>query len=1056
MRPFRFYLPASLVLFGACGKGNPNSQNKPVTERISALQSNKQGKTAEPQNENYQLKYVVKFDTPEEAELHARQVHASGAKVENIAGESTIQKVEGTPEQLKNVTISDATRIARNGFLNRFSSRMSNRKVTLKEIREGLQEGSLAQSVLTARSVIGVDELAKRFPAADGRHAKVAVFDTGIDFGVQGLSESNGPEKKLTGFFDYSGFGVTAVTRDQSNELKKAVIVNGSELHISDDLGIKVILGTGILNEAKMASDYLSIQSEVDINENGKVDTFPFVLGENADGKLAVYIDANLDGKLSNRAQEELTDYNSTQKYIDLSHTTPAGANPLAVSIRQSGEVQFHSVRSGHGTGCALIIAGENYANGKLEGMAPKSQLVSFVLDATGQDVYTMDQFISMFLMAKQQNVDAINVSWGFATADLDSSRFLADFLDSDIASHGIVIGIATGNEGPTVGSALADDYIPHHGFGLGAMVTENQARNLHRWSGDVRDSVVWYSSFGPTQGARQMPDFISPLMTLVRDRRADTDTNFYVFSGTSSATPAFIGATAALVSALKEAGEVKISPRILKLALENSATQLPEELAMRQGAGIPNVNKAFDLYLSLHSEWKAAQADPQKKTPFPYEMRAEVPMENETAMGEGIAIVGKRTSVPVNIKLTPETLEMLDGSTFIETFRIEHQGTFLSTPQIAIAQARGGNFNVTFSQEALSVPGIYQDTLLLRREKDGIILLRIPVVVTIPSQPQHENLIAEINSSLEADKILRFPIKLEKQGALRFEGVVQNAKGASNSRVAFAIRSQKGNEIFSHIERNPRNIHPLSLTTETLPAGHYELTVTSYFGQPAVLKPLQLMGAFRTALVQPHATQRDGINVTLALKASEAVSIDKATLTLTESRQTISLNRNLQAPRPGYYGAFALAGSATNLKIRLKQKALNAALDRMLHMELALVDETSGSTLYRGWQNIPKDNEPLLFISLDKPAAQVKVIAYPNIVNWEQIQTTQLELDIDTPLIKMMKSDAKEKPGALNPSQLTQVMFAFEEDIAPQSSGILELFDANGLKMESIPVLIE
>ena len=45
---------------------------------------------------------------------------------------------------------------------------------------------------------------------------------------------------------------------------------------------------------------------------------------------------------------------------------------------------------------------------------------VSFVLDATGQDVYTMEQFLSLFLMAKQQKVDAISISWGFATADLD------------------------------------------------------------------------------------------------------------------------------------------------------------------------------------------------------------------------------------------------------------------------------------------------------------------------------------------------------------------------------------------------------------------------------------------------------------------------------------------------------------------------------------------------------------------------------------------------------------------------------------------------------------
>ena len=59
-------------------------------------------------------------------------------------------------------------------------------------------------NALTVRRVTGVDRLRARFPEADGRAVKVAVFDTGIDFGVEGVSAGG----KLEGFYDLTGFGV--------------------------------------------------------------------------------------------------------------------------------------------------------------------------------------------------------------------------------------------------------------------------------------------------------------------------------------------------------------------------------------------------------------------------------------------------------------------------------------------------------------------------------------------------------------------------------------------------------------------------------------------------------------------------------------------------------------------------------------------------------------------------------------------------------------------------------------------------------------------------------
>src|SRR6185295_19327879 len=292
----------------------------------------------------------------------------------------------------------------------------------------------------------------------------------------------------------------------------------------------------GALDELALSRDYLA-PTTVDLDANQKVDAFPYAVGVNLEGKSAVWIDANRDGVWSQN--EELTDFNTTYSYINMrTDTAASGARALAVTINSPTDVQFHSGIQDHATGCSLIIGGDGYAGGRLRGMAPGVELVSFVLDASGQDVYTIDQFMKTFLKARDLGVDAISISWGFSTADLASARFVADFIDKEIASKGIVVGIAAGNDGPGLGTAVPDDYIPHQGFGMGALVTEAQARNLYGWTGAKGDTVVFYSSFGPTRGGRLIPDVMSPLMTLVRHGTQATPGIWYGFSGTSSATP--------------------------------------------------------------------------------------------------------------------------------------------------------------------------------------------------------------------------------------------------------------------------------------------------------------------------------------------------------------------------------------------------------------------------------------------------------------------------------------------------------------------------------------
>ncbi|MFK7822613.1 MAG: S8 family serine peptidase [Oligoflexales bacterium] len=432
----------------------------------------------------------------------------SGKEVELLAPLSDskrLYRLQGPKELLKDLNIVANAKISLNDEI----KISPNQRLGFVPSQFVLEDSS-ALDLLTVRNVVGVDALVKRFPEADGHGVKVAVFDTGIDFGINGLS---GTEKgaKLQGFYDLTNFG--EVKLDQVSDTLAEI-----PLSFAPGLAPKKIIAKGTLSEAQLAQDYL-VPDGVDLNGNGSTtDLYSFVLGISNDDQYGIWIDLDGNGVIEDPETEFLKDFNTSSQYINMvDRGEKKGTHALAVTIHSEEKVQFHRVLHGHGTACALIIGGDGYGDGSLMGLAPKASFLSYTLDVTGQDIYTMDQFIEMFLHAKKQDVDAISISWGFSTSDLASARFLADFLDQEIASQGILVAIAAGNNGPGVSSGPSDDYIPHHGFGVGAMISQDQANNVYGWTGADRNAVVDYSSFGPTRGGRQIPDLVSPIVSLVR-----------------------------------------------------------------------------------------------------------------------------------------------------------------------------------------------------------------------------------------------------------------------------------------------------------------------------------------------------------------------------------------------------------------------------------------------------------------------------------------------------------------------------------------------------------
>lgn len=975
--------------------------------------------------------YVAVFRDAAEASGHRAEVREAGGRAEFLGAERNVLAVTVAEGALARLEVPKSALLGANSL------------VRIQVPRLAAVPADPAEELLTARRVVGVEELLKRVPAADGRGTKVAVFDTGIDFGVQGLN--------LTGFYDFTGFGIIAPAVLPSEAPQENYVVGGRTIAVDASVRAQKIQSAGVLSEAQASKDYLT--EETDLNSNKKTDdVFPFIVGVNAQGQPAVWIDVDQDQKWT--SAEELTDFNTTFKHIDTrKDVAPSGARPLAVTIRSASEVQFHSVPRGHGTSCAIIIAGNGYADGKLRGMAPQAQMVSYLLDNSGRDVYTMEQFLKMFLHAKEQKVDAISISYGFATADLASARFFGEFMDREIASAGIVIGIAAGNSGPGITSADADDYMPRHGFAVGAMISKDQARNVYGWLGPVEDTVISYSSVGPTRGGRQVPDVVSPLMTWVRGERGTEGDQFYGFGGTSSATPALVGATTALVSALKSSGEERIDARLLKLAVENTSRPLAGVEGLRQGSGLIDVNAAFDLYRTLAAELRAARQDPLRKTAFAYDLRASVPLEGAAYTAEGIRFASGQSGAIVTVAMSEESKKLVDPLTTVVPLEVVHAGTLFDTPTLVNLQAGGAQFAVNLRPALRETPGIHSDVISLVRPSDKTVLLKIPVVIYVPESVSTRGI--AVDQKLAPFEVARRSVRLARASVLRFDGLLRELGAGRGGSVGVFIGNRHGVGVYSDRFAGGRAVQVVEFQTPVLPADDYEIVFYRSYGRPAVVGEARLSGIVRTPLTRLLGVgSPDTGKFSAAVEAQDQLTLKKATVTLLGTKTQTQLSRQL-APYKGGFEAFVgiieFGEERKAFDVELAQLPVDAALEPFLNMEVAFVDSGTGETLSRNWIDMKSVGTGGVGIELKRAVPRVAVVAYPNVVNWSTVSTRKINLLAGLPAKTPVTAEWKPKDALeLAPYQRARLDFDLP-GFTDSSYGKIELFEDDSVKLETL-----
>ena len=434
-------------------------------------------------------------------------------------------------------------------------------------------------------------------PDWDGRGVLIAILDSGIDPTVDGLRTTSLGTPKLVDLRDFSGEGRIALTR---------VTPNGDEVTV----GGKTLKGFGRLRGVNATGPWyggtlreipLGEIPAADVNWNNTVgDTLPVLVTKASDGWVLL---ADLDGDGSLADDHPIHDYligRESFGWAAAGHTPSLGF--VANFSEQGGEpvLDLYFDTSGHGTHVAGIAAGNDiYGATGFDGVAPGAEVMGLKIaddaqggiSTTGAMIAALDYAIRM--AAQRQKPLVINMSFGVGNEREGTAR-IDQLFDSVLAAHpDVVFSVSAGNDGPglsTVGFPGSAQRI----ISVGATFPR---AFLMRDPGPGPDPIAYFSSRG---GELARPDIVTPgvaYSTVPHWNQGDE-----VKGGTSMASPHAAGLAALLVSALTQQ-HLPVSALRIRQALMTTAEPLQGLTILDQGAGLPNVGRAW-AWLQRNPSW--------------------------------------------------------------------------------------------------------------------------------------------------------------------------------------------------------------------------------------------------------------------------------------------------------------------------------------------------------------------------------------------------------------------------------------------------------------------
>ncbi|XP_041975200.1 tripeptidyl-peptidase 2 [Aricia agestis] len=513
---------------------------------------------------------------------------------------------------------------------------------------------------LLPKKETGVVAFLNKYPEYDGRDTIIAILDSGVDPAAEGLQVTTTGETKVIERFDCSGAGdvdtstiirkvvdncITGVTgrklkipetwNNPSGEWRTGVLYPFSiypskvkermqsyrKEHLWDPGYKKAFAeaskqlqefeneiaskGSSLNAEEKLQKEELEARIEVLQNAEKKFSdygpTYDCVLYH--DGKVwRACIDTSESGDLSSGVL--LGEYSLTHEHR---HLTPVDELTVSINVHDEGNtLEVVGMSSPHGTHVAAIASGNFPDEPEKNGVAPGAKIVSLSIGdsrlgsmETGTSL--VRACIKIMELSKTKKIDVVNMSYG-EHAHWSNAGRVGELINAVVSRYRVSWVVSGGNHGPALATVGAPPDIAHPVLiGVAAYVSPEMMVSTYSLRGAAPGCAFSWSSRGPCADGALGISVCAPGGAIASVSRF-TLRNSQLMNGTSMAAPHVAGAVAALVSGLKAKG-LQYSPFSIKRGLENSATYLSSVEPWAQGCGLLNIQKAFDLLTTYHSE---------------------------------------------------------------------------------------------------------------------------------------------------------------------------------------------------------------------------------------------------------------------------------------------------------------------------------------------------------------------------------------------------------------------------------------------------------------------
>jgi subtilisin family serine protease len=588
------------------------------------------------------------------------------------------------------------------------------------------------------KAELRVPEFLAQRPQADGRGVLVAICDTGVDPGHPRLAKTSTGEVKIVDFLDATDDGWIDTSTPAEPAADGSVVgtsgrtlILGAHVKPGKRHGLGRILASDVLprdlvdrlkstrkdahgtaarrakeagtpvsparpgEDAAAADARRGAEAEVRDRDPDDLPAWDVLVCERDDG-WRVVIDTDADGDLAN--EREISDYSKDRQWVTLRDDAE-----MNVSVRPDADgkrVRLLFDGGGHGTHVAGIVAGYEAPGSAWNGLAPGAQVLAIKIGNSQWGGPTTNLSVVRALdLAGKRGAKVVNMSFGGPSFVADAGTPDARAADEAVERYGLLCTFSAGNEGPSL-STVGSPATARRALSVGAYVSPALMKVAYAQLGpEPGERLFPFSSRGPLPGGDLGISVLAPgaawsalpSWMLVHGEN---------WNGTSMAAPQVAGAAALLLSAAAKDG-VPAPPARLIRAIEASARPVERLLPCEQGAGLVQVDRAYDALVSM------------KAAPEEREIRARV--NGSSGVGGGVyerSVVGDAPfdrDVDLNVVWPKDGGEDANAARagYEKRLTLAADASWIQVPPRVVLNSSGGRFTVRVDPKGLT-PGIH------------------------------------------------------------------------------------------------------------------------------------------------------------------------------------------------------------------------------------------------------------------------------------------------------------------------------------------------------------